>query len=154
MNNTTSRTFVLKMKNLTKKANVDVVVCAKNCANLLDRVLRQITKEVPFKNLIVVYASSTDGTEKVAKRYTDKVFWDGDKGLGFARNLGMRKATSEIVAMIDSDVILTKGWYERLIKHFKEDPKVAAAVGSNIFCHGYEPLEKLWKYLNLWELHT
>lgn len=87
-----------------KALDLDVVICAKNRAEVLERVLQQIIREVPFRELIVIYASSKDGTKEIAEKYAKKVFWDGDKGLGAARNLGMRKASSELVAMIDTDV--------------------------------------------------
>ena len=122
---------------------LDVVVCAKNQAKHLDRVLRQIVHNVPLKNLIVIYATSVDDTEQTAKKYTNNVFWDEDKGLGAARNLGIMKATSEIVAMIDADVILTEGWYQQLIKHF-QNPSVAAVEGACIYGYGYKPLESYW----------
>lgn len=128
--------------------NVDVVICVKNQAKSLERVLRQIIREIPFKNLIVIFGSSIDGTQNVAEKYTKNVFWDEDKGLGAARNLGIRKANSEIVAMIDSDVILTKGWYQRLIRYF-DDPKVAAVMGTCIYGYGCKPLELYWEYLRL-----
>jgi len=125
--------------------NVDVVVCVKNQAKALNRVLRQIVSEIPFKNLIVIYGTSIDDTREIARKYTNMVFWDGDRGLGAARNLGMKKAASEIVAMIDSDVILTRGWYKKLIRHFK-NPKVAAAMGTCIYGYGCSPLERLCEY--------
>jgi len=125
---------------------LDVVVCAKNQAKHLDRVLRQIVHNVPLKNLIVIYATSVDDTEQTAKKYTNNVFWDEDKGLGAARNLGIMKATSEIVAMIDADVILTEGWYQQLIEHL-QNPRVAAVIGTCIYGYGYKPLESYYEYL-------
>jgi glycosyltransferase involved in cell wall biosynthesis len=125
--------------------NVDVVVCAKNQAETLDAVLRQIVREVPFENLIVVYGSSKDQTREIAEKYTTKVFWDGDKGLGAARNLGVRKATSEIVAMVDADVILGKGWYKQLIEYF-QDSAVAAVIGTCVYGYGCKPLESYAEY--------
>ena len=125
---------------------VDVVVCAKNQAKCLERILRQINASVPHENLIVIYATSADETEKIAKTYTNNVFWDEDTGLGAARNLGVRKATSEIVAMIDADVILTEGWYQQLIEHFQIS-SVAAVMGTCIYGYGYKPLESYWEYL-------
>jgi glycosyltransferase involved in cell wall biosynthesis len=125
--------------------DLDVVVCAKNAAETLELVLRQITREVPFKDLIVIYGTSNDETKEIAEKYTSKVFWDGDKGLGAARNLGIRKASSELVAMIDADVILTKYWYKSLKKHF-EDPRVAAAMGYTIFGYGFLPIQRLYEY--------
>lgn len=128
-----------------KAMDLDVVICAKNRAEVLERVLQQTIHEVPFRELIVIYGSSKDRTKEIAEKYTKKVFWDLDKGLGAARNLGIRKTSSELVAMIDTDVVLTKDWYKRLVKHF-EDPKVAAASGITIFGHGFPPLQRLYEY--------
>jgi cellulose synthase/poly-beta-1,6-N-acetylglucosamine synthase-like glycosyltransferase len=102
--------------------------------------------QIPFENLIVVYGTSLDSTKETAYKYTNNVFWDGDKGLGAARSLGVKKATSEIVAMIDSDVVLTKGWFRQLIGHF-QNPKVAAVNGTCIYGHGCKPLESYWEYI-------
>jgi glycosyltransferase involved in cell wall biosynthesis len=138
--------------------NLDVVVCAKNRAETLRQVLPQIISKVPFKNLIVVYGTSTDGTEYIARKYTPNVFWDEDKGLGAARNLGIRKASSEIVAMIDTDVLLTDNWASQLLVHF-DDPQVAAVIGTCIYGYGCKPLESYWRYLqktdiNNWGCHN
>ena len=125
---------------------VDVVVCVKNRAAALDAVLSQIVQEIPFRKLIVVYGSSVDATKETAEKYTEAVFWDGDKGLGAARNLGMAKANAQIVAMIDSDVLLTKGWYQQLIPAFQDD-KVAAVMGTCLYGYGCKPLESYSEYL-------
>lgn len=134
---------------VVKTMDLDVVVCAKNRAETMERVLQQIIREIPFRELIVIYASSEDRTKEVAEKYTKKVFWDEDRGIGAARNLGIRKASSELVAMVDTDVVLTKDWYKHLLKHF-EDPKVAAVMGTNIYGYGFLPIQRLHEYWR-WE---
>lgn len=124
---------------------IDVVVCAKNRARNLKRILPQILDKIPVNRLIVVYASSSDDTEKIARKYTQEVYWDGDNGLGAARNLGMTLSETEIVAAIDTDVILPDNWFERLIRHFS-DPKVSAATGACIFGYGCKPIQKMYEY--------
>ena len=125
--------------------SIDVVVCAKNRAKMLDSLLPQVTHEIPLRNLIVIYGTSQDQTKETALQYTNKVFWDEDKGLGAARNLGIEKASSEIVAMIDTDIFLPKKWHERLIRHFK-NPEVAAAMGTCIYGYGCLPLQRFWEH--------
>jgi glycosyltransferase involved in cell wall biosynthesis len=125
--------------------DLDVVVCTKNRAEMLERVLKQIIREIPFRNLIVVYSSSSDGTREIARKYAKKVFWDGDKGLGAARKLGISTATSELVAMIDTDVVLARDWHKQLKKHFR-DPRVAAAMGTTIYGYGCIPIQRLFEY--------
>jgi glycosyltransferase involved in cell wall biosynthesis len=124
----------------------DVVICVKNNEKGLENILRQVKVEIPFEKLIVVYATSEDKTRLVAEKYTENVFWDEDKGLGAARKLGVLKSTSDIVAMIDSDVILTEGWYEQLIGFF-QDSKVAAVMGTCIYGYGNKPLQAYWEYV-------
>jgi cellulose synthase/poly-beta-1,6-N-acetylglucosamine synthase-like glycosyltransferase len=126
--------------------DLDIVVCAKNQAAYLNQILKQITVAVPFKNLIVVYGTSKDNTKQVAEKYTKQAFWDGDRGLGAARALGMTKASSEIVAMVDADVILAGDWYERLICRFS-DSKTAAVMGTCVYGYGCKPLEAYWEYI-------
>jgi hypothetical protein len=55
--------------------NVDVVVCTKNSAKSMKRGMQQIADEIPFKNLIVIYGSSADGTKDISEEYTGNVFW-------------------------------------------------------------------------------
>jgi cellulose synthase/poly-beta-1,6-N-acetylglucosamine synthase-like glycosyltransferase len=124
---------------------IDVVVCAKNSENTMENMLRQIRREIPVENLIIIYGTSFDHTKEISLKYTDKVYWDEDKGLGAARNLGIRKSASEIVAMIDTDVILPKKWYQNLVRHFKND-KIAAAVGTCIYGYGCTPIQKYYEY--------
>lgn len=127
---------------------IDILVCAKNRASLLERLLKYLASELPYKSLIVIYASSVDETKKIALKYADKAFWDGDKGLGAARNMAIRMASSKIVAMIDTDVILPKDWAQKIISHFK-DQEVAAAMGRCIYGYGCAPLQKLWEHYSL-----
>ena len=48
-------------------------------------------------------------------------------GPGAARNTGLGRVTSELVAFLDSDCLPAPGWIERLAAHFA-DPAVAAAA--------------------------
>jgi glycosyltransferase involved in cell wall biosynthesis len=123
---------------------IDVIVCAKNREKTLENILKQIKCEIPIENLIIVYGTSSDRTKEIALKHTDKVHWDEDEGLGAARNIGIHKSSSPIVAMIDTDIILPKGWYQNLIKHFS-DKEVAAVVGTCIYGHGCPPLQKFYE---------
>jgi glycosyltransferase involved in cell wall biosynthesis len=77
------------------KLDLDIVVCAKDRAETLQSLLPQILREIPFRNLIVIYGSSKDRTKEVAEEYTAKVFWDGDKGLGAARRLLLKTGLND-----------------------------------------------------------
>ena len=48
--------------------------------------------------------------------------------------------------MIDSDVILTKEWYQQLLHAFQDD-NVAAVMGTCLYGYGCKPLEAYSEYL-------
>jgi mycofactocin system glycosyltransferase len=49
------------------------------------------------------------------------------RGPAAARNTGLERATTEIVACVDSDVLVTPGWLDPLLRHLV-DPDVAAVA--------------------------
>ena len=86
--------------------------------------------------IIIVDDGSTDGLEYKITVYKKKFktcrlvfFKQCHKGAAEARNLGARKAKSEILAFIDSDCIPGRNWLKNI--HFVfENPKVGAVGGS------------------------
>jgi len=84
---------------------ISVVVCAKNAGKTIRRCLHSVSR-TNVKEIIVVDGCSEDNTIQIAKKYTNKIYSDEGKGLGFARQLGAEKAQGEYVAYIDSDTEL------------------------------------------------
>jgi teichuronic acid biosynthesis glycosyltransferase TuaG len=89
---------------------VSVVIPAFNAerfvAQSIDSVRSQTHSE--WELLIIVDAKSTDGTERIAQRYSAsdsriKVISAGTKGVAANRNLGMTTAAGEYVCFLDSD---------------------------------------------------
>lgn len=62
-------------------------------------------------------------------RYIFASFPKGD--LSQKKNLGFREANSEIVAFIDDDTVISPGWIEKGISHFK-DKKVGVVSGPGV----------------------
>ncbi|MEM3403463.1 MAG: glycosyltransferase [Nitrososphaeria archaeon] len=89
-------------------SQISVVICVKNRKNDIERTLRSIKKQIGIQEIIVVDGVSTDGTLEIAKKYTNKIYSDKGKGLGFARQLGAEMAKGKYVAFIDSDTYLPK----------------------------------------------
>jgi glycosyltransferase involved in cell wall biosynthesis len=55
---------------------------------------------------------------------------DGDVSpIGYARDVGWRKAKNPLICFIDDDEIVPEGWFERLAKEF-DNPKVGAVWGT------------------------
>lgn len=89
---------------------ISVVIPAYNCERFIGKTLDSVLNQT-YENLeaIVVNDCSTDLTEEIVKQYAEK-----DKrvrylknakncGVSYSRNLGVRQATGEWIALVDSD---------------------------------------------------
>ena len=115
---------------------ISVVVCTYNRAAVLERMLDSFfaqpgVGECSYE-LIVVDNNSSDGTREVAARFERfegcRYVFERRQGLSAARNRGVAEASGEIVAFLDDDVIVDKGWLTSLQACFDETG--AEAVGG------------------------
>ncbi len=80
-----------------------------NIGHLLRALLSQKTKRATISKIIVVSDNSIDETNKVVKQFRDKrinlVINPKRKGQGFCQNVILRKATSEILVLLNADIL-------------------------------------------------
>lgn len=107
-----------------------VVICTRDRPDELARCLASLPRQsFPPHEVIVVDNASRDGrTREVALAAGATYVREDRPGLDFARNRGVRAASSEIVAYTDDDVLLHPRWLERLVAAFDE-PAIAAVTG-------------------------
>ena len=98
--------------------DVSVVVPARNAARWLGECLESIRAEKP-REIIVVDGCSTDDTVEIARSMGARVLSDEGRGLPAARMLGVKTAISDVVALIDADVVLPAGALGGLLDEFK-----------------------------------
>jgi len=108
-----------------EKLNVDVLIVTRNLNEVLPQTIKSL-QCYPFRKIIVV--SGEKGDLKRKPDWCDIIVYAHKLPLGEGRNLGLRFAESEFVIMVDSDIVLTKGYVEKLLEFF-EDPRVAAVCG-------------------------
>jgi glycosyltransferase involved in cell wall biosynthesis len=102
----------------------------------------------PLKDIIVVDDGSTDETVSIASRYPVKIVRHGsNKGLGAARNTGIRAATHDLVASIDADCIPWPDWLERLSDCLKDD--TVAGAGGKLVETNRVSLPDRWRTFNM-----
>ena len=80
--------------------------------------LESIRAERP-REIIVVDGCSTDNTVEIARSMGARVISDEGRGLPAARMLGVENACSDLVALIDADVVLPPGALGGLLDEFK-----------------------------------
>ncbi|MGC1928359.1 MAG: glycosyltransferase family 2 protein [Candidatus Nitrosopolaris sp.] len=104
---------------------VDVIVRTKNSEPLLRECLKSICAEIPVRRTIIVDAGSTDQTKEIASTYDNVDFHvKPDLNLGQATQFGFSTAQTEWVAVIDSDIVLRKGWFNDMKKHMDDTDAV------------------------------
>ena len=69
------------------------------------------------EEIVVVDASSTDGTEEVARELADWVVSDPGTGLGRARNTGIEKTTKPLILNMGSDNVMPDGELQKMIDY-------------------------------------
>jgi glycosyltransferase involved in cell wall biosynthesis len=98
---------------------LSVVIIAKN---EIDKI-RECLESVQWANEIVVLDSgSTDGTVKICREFTDKVFETDWPGMGPQKNRALEKATGDWVLSIDAD--------ERVPSELRREIELAMASGQ------------------------
>lgn len=101
-------------------AKVSVIVPVYNVEKYLDRCLSSLINQT-FDDIefIIVNDGSTDSSEEIIKKYQEKCskiryYKKENGGLSDARNFGMKYATGEYIAFLDSDDFVDKTIYEKM----------------------------------------
>jgi len=108
--------------------DVSVVVPVRNAEAMLDDCLRSIVEQEP-REIIVVDGCSTDSTVEIARRHGARVLSDEGEGLPVARLKGTQEAGSEVVALVDADVVLPAGSLGALLDEFRRGRFVGLQAG-------------------------
>jgi glycosyltransferase involved in cell wall biosynthesis len=125
------------------------VIPAFNEENYIRQCLESIINETKrisqAAEIIVVNNASTDGTGEIARQYPGvRVIDEPKKGTSQARQTGFLASQGELVAFIDSDVILPKGWIDKIFWEFENNEELVALSGP----YTYYDLPKSYEYIS------
>lgn len=136
---------------MSKNFSISVIVPVFNCERYLGEAIESVLAQTykPIE-IIVVNDGSTDNTEKVAEKYFDhiKYYYQENKGIGPARNLGINNSTGDYLSFLDADDLYTK---DKLEKQF--EVVISSSKADIVYGHVeqflspeiYEELEKKYK---------
>ncbi|HTY39789.1 MAG TPA: glycosyltransferase family A protein [Candidatus Paceibacterota bacterium] len=110
----------------------------------LDAIMREI-EDAPLEiEILVVDNASTDGTAAAAARYPGvRVVAEPHKGIVWARARGFAESTGDLVANIDSDNILPKGWLRTVAREFEKNPGLVCLSGP-LFYYDLTHAQQFW----------
>ncbi len=108
---------------------ISVIIPAYNEEKYIEKTLKSIQKlDRKPDELIVVDSGSTDKTVKIARSLGAEILAVKQRGIGLARNSGLKKAKGDIVAFTDADTVVPKDWLTK-IEETLADPKVVGVYG-------------------------
>ena len=101
---------------LLAAGDVAAVVCTMNSISGIRECLTSL-RQSGVGEIVVVDASSTDGTREVALELADLVVSDPGTGLGRARNAGIERTTKPLILNMGSDNVMPDGELQKMIDY-------------------------------------
>lgn len=130
--------------------SISIVIPAFNEEKYIGSCLKSILALKPknLKEIIVVDNASTDKTAAVAKKFPGvRVVRESKKGTNAARHRGFLEAKGDLLAYLDADTQVPKGWFEMIQREFKRDPDLVCLSGPYDF---YDLPEWQQKWVSFW----
>ena len=117
---------------------VSIIVPTLNSALFLERCLKSIsTQEYPHDRIEIIIADggSTDSTITIAQRYATRIIQNHLQTGEAGKAVGLKAATGEVIAFIDSDNILPQpDWLQKMVTPF-QDPFI---IGTEPIAFHYD----------------
>lgn len=134
---------------------ISLITPSYNQAHFIEATIQSV-HEQNYSNLehIIVDGGSTDGTLDILKKHEGVINWTSEPDLGQSNaiNKGLRQATGEIVAFLNSDDLYEKETLHTVGKYFREKPDTMWLTGKcrNIDKNGNEIRINIRNYKNFW----
>ncbi len=111
--------------------DITLVICAHNEESVIGETIDTAKKysDGKFKEILVVDNTSVDRTAEVARLHGARVVFEPEKGLPSARQCGFENSTSEYLAYIDADTLITQKWMDIVERTFAERPDIVSLSG-------------------------
>ena len=116
----------------------DIIIPAYNAEKTLDRTLQSLCKQT-YKNfkVLIVNDSSTDKTLEIAHEFDNKLDMSiinlkSNKGVSYARNIGIERTKEEYILFIDSDDAVDEEYVEHLLTADEKNDFVIIQYRRNI----------------------
>jgi len=113
--------------------SVSVLIATYNRADLLPQALESLFNQTRVPDeIVVVDDGSTDNTPELLKSYGSqlKVIRQENRGLPAARNVGLRAATGDLIAFLDSDDTLPVDSIALRAEYLEAHPEFSAVYGA------------------------
>ena len=98
-----------------------------------EKKLERTLKSLSFcDEIVIVDSGSTDKTIEIAKRYTDKVFYQEWLGYGKQKNFAISKLSTDWVLSVDADEVVSDGLKNEILEELKNPSADAYAINIQL----------------------
>jgi glycosyltransferase involved in cell wall biosynthesis len=101
--------------------SIDVIVLTRNSERTIGKCLQSIRAQMPFAEIIIVDAGSTDRTLNIVAKCPNTRIIKNVIGRGNGRAVALEHAKSAILVWVDSDIILGQKWWSHMQREFSND---------------------------------
>jgi len=134
---------------------ISVIIPTLNQGRFIEETIQSVlSQSYPNLEVIVCDGGSTDGTLEILQKYSSSLTWisEPDRGQVEAINKGLRLASGEVVAYLNSDDIYTPNALLTVGKYFSDNPDTQILTGKcfNIDENGIETRSLIKIYKNFW----
>lgn len=117
----------------TKK--ISVIMPIYNAEQYVEKTIMSILNQsYPYFELIIIDDNPTDRTMKVVESIKDsriKILRNYcNRGIAYSRNVGLKNATGEYIAIMDHDDLATEYRFEKQVNYLQEHPEIDILGGS------------------------
>jgi len=105
---------------------ISIITTNFNTAKYLEETIQSVLNQKGDFELeyIVTDGGSTDGSLDIIKKYKNKLRYVSEKDTGQSNgiNKGLKMATGDIVAFLNSDDLYLEGTLDKVVKYFRDNP--------------------------------
>jgi glycosyltransferase involved in cell wall biosynthesis len=132
---------------------LSIITPSFNQAGFIERTIRSVLdQQWPNLEYLIVDGGSTDGSVEIIERYADQLAWwvsEKDNGQTNALNKGLRRATGDVVAYINSDDYYLSGAFEKAMTALAETTATWVA-GAARFVDADDNVQEVWHPVQPW----
>ena len=103
---------------------ISIIVPVYNTKNYLDRCLESLVDQtMEDMEIVVINDGSKEDVESIIEKYKERIVYikNTNHGIGYTRNLGIKKAKGEYIGFVDSDDYVNRDMYLDYYNYAKEN---------------------------------